>query len=113
MIVHGCLTCEGSEHPQVTFTALYRDGQGEIQFSWVCQECVGAQGVERLRDLAEADIFCLNEQMREAYEGARPSGRMTARPGWCWSPLARKPSLLSNMADAQPIDYNHHTEKQT
>ena len=68
MIVRGCLTCGGSEHPQVSFTALYRDGQGDLKVSWVCQECVGALGVERLRDLTEADIFCLNEQMREAYE---------------------------------------------
>ena len=81
MIVHGCLTCEGSEHPQVTFTALYRDGQGDLQFSWVCQECVGALGVERLRDLAEADIFCLNEQMREAYEGGQAVWTDDCPPG--------------------------------
>ena len=68
MIVRGCLTCGGSEHPARTFTAMFRDREGRLEFGWVCQECVGALGVERLRDLTEADIFCLNEQMREAYE---------------------------------------------
>ena len=63
MIVRGCLTCGGSEHPARTFTAMFRDREGRLEFGWVCQECV-----ERLRDLTEADIFCLNEQMREAYE---------------------------------------------
>ena len=70
-VVRGCLTCGGSEHPQVTFTALYRDGQGDLQFSWVCQECVGALGVERLRDLTEADIFCRNDEMRRAHKCGR------------------------------------------
>ena len=81
MKVHGCLTCGGSEHPGRTFTALFRDCSGQLEFSWVCQQCVGALGVERLRDLSEADIFCRNEEMREAYEQGKTVWTGDCPPG--------------------------------
>ena len=87
-VVRGCLTCGGSEHPQVTFTALYRDGQGDLQFSWVCQECVGALGVERLRDLTEADIFCRNDEMRRAHKYGQTVWTGDCPPGLVLRPFA-------------------------
>ena len=80
-VVRGCLTCGGSEDPARTFTALFRDREGRLEFCWVCQKCVGALGVERLRDLSEADILCLNEQMREAYEEGRTAWTGDCPPG--------------------------------
>ena len=80
-VVRGCLTCGGSEDPATTFTAVFRDREGEPGLCWICQNCVEALGVERFRSLDEADIFCLNEQMRKAYERGRTEWTGDCPPG--------------------------------
>ena len=80
-VVHGCLTCGASEDPLRTFTAVFRDREGQPELCWVCHDCVAALGAERLRDLTEADIFRLNEQMREAYERGETTWTGDCPPG--------------------------------
>ena len=90
-LVRGCLTCGGSEHPARTYTALYRDGEGGLQFSWLCRECVTALGAEHIRDLSEDDILCRNKDMRLAYDRGLTAWTGDYPPGLILDPKRNGP----------------------